>query len=438
MKLTLKPHDDRTQFCGHRPIQLLQSFWAAQDGNIAMLAGLVAPVLLLALGGGLSFADASSRRTNLQDSLDAAVLAGAGFAGDDTDKVRVATAYFAGNRSGGITEAEAEFRVEGRRVIGRARLTMPTILPTFMGQDGLSLSVDSAAEESSIPVCLLGLNNLANGAFDINGNPDFSAPDCAVQANSNGSRAMTQEGRAPAHAGLFAVRGGASTNAFSPAPQEGRESVPDPFADIPFLRHDACPESKGSGGRGLVVSESVTLRPGTYCGGINITGRGVKVTLIPGEYVMVDGPLLVNGNAELVGEEVVIGFTGDDSTLRVWGNAAVNLTSPTAGTYENMQFFQDRRDPKGRGAWVSIGGNGGPNTTSDQSKLQIDGAAYFPTQNFWVYGNAEVAINSPGLSVVADKIWFQGSATVRVTIENRRNIEDYIRTGVAFGARLIQ
>lgn len=102
-----------------------------------------------------------------------------------------------------------------------------------------------------------------------------------------------------------------------------------------------------------------------------------------------------------------------------------------------MQFFQDRSDPKGRGAWVSIGGNGGPTLGNDQSKLSIDGAAYFPTQNFWVYGAAQVEINSPGLAIVADKIWFQGSAKIEVTSENRRGLLNPAKAVVPFGARLV-
>jgi hypothetical protein len=44
---------------------------------------------------------------------------------------------------------------------------------------------------------------------------------------------------------------------------------------------------------------------------------------------------------------------------------------------------------------VSIGGNG--NNDTDTSKATWDGIAYFPTQNFWVYGNAVVNASSPGV-----------------------------------------
>lgn len=411
-----------------------RDFLSDSGGHIAIITALAAPVLGLAVAGGLSLTDAQQRRSTMQDALDAAVLAGAAHGGDAEDRAGAAQSFFNANRKPLIRDAEAQFEAEGRFVTGIGSMAMPTVFAVLFGRETIELSVEATAERSSISVCLLGLNGLDNGAFDINGNPDLQAPDCAVHANSGSGRAMTQEGNAPAKARLFSVRGGARTNGFSPAPRVGQEVVADPYADLPFMRHEVCDERRS---KGLVVSADVTLQPGTYCGGINITGQGVKVTMAPGEYVMVNGSLLVNGNATLEGREVVVGFTGSDATLRVWGNGSVDMTSPTSGTYANMQFFQDRNDARGRGMWVSIGGNGGPTLGNDRSKLSIDGAAYFPTQNFWVYGASAVDINSPGVAVVADKIWFQGSATIDVTSENRRGILDAVQAVVPFGVRLV-
>lgn len=403
-------------------------------GQIAIAAALAAPVLGLVIAGGVSLTDAEHRRTALQDALDMAVLAGAAHGGSVEARAAAALQFFNVNRTPAIEGAEAEFEADGRFVTGVGSATLPTFFAAILGRETIEISARAQAERRQMNVCILGLNGLDNGAFDINGNPAFQAQDCAVHANSGSSRAMTQEGRAVARAGLFSVRGGSHTNNFVPAPKDGQDRLADPYAQIPFFQHEDC---EGQSKKGLVINADIMIHPGTYCGGINITGQGVKVTMAPGEYVMVGGPLLVNGNATLEGREVVVGFTGSDSTLRVWGNGSVDLTSPVSGIYTNMQFFQDRKDPKGRGAWASIGGNGGPTLEDDQSKLSIDGAAYFPTQNFWVYGAARVEIDSPGLAIVADKIWFQGSAAIEVTSENRRNVESTIQSFVPYGPRLV-
>ena len=93
------------------------------------------------------------------------------------------------------------------------------------------------------------------------------------------------------------------------------------------------------------------------------------------------------------------------------------MTSPTSGTYKNMQFFQDANDASSRGLWADVGGGG--NSTA---RLTFDGVAYFPTQNFWVYGSSIVNANSPTVAIVADKIWTQGNATFNITALDTRNL----------------
>jgi hypothetical protein len=100
-----------------------------------------------------------------------------------------------------------------------------------------------------------------------------------------------------------------------------------------------------------------------------------------------------------------------------------------------MQFFQDRFDEASRGLWASIGGNGGG--PDGAPKLQIEGVAYFPTQNFWTFGNATLNINSPGMALVADKIWTQGNAAVNITHNNPRNLSVLAGPATSFGVRLI-
>lgn len=184
------------------------------------------------------------------------------------------------------------------------------------------------------------------------------------------------------------------------------------------------------------IKNNRRLKPGTYCYGIHIYG-GATVTMDPGVYVMWNGPFWVNGGATVTGDQVIIAFTGKGSTLQIWGNAGVSLTSPTSGTYMNMQFMQDWNDDNTRNLWVSIGGSDPNNDTGDSSKLSYDGVAYFPTQNFWVHGNATVNENPPTLAVVADKIWTQGNATVNVTNSNPRNLSVGAGPTVTTGVRLL-
>jgi Flp pilus assembly protein TadG len=410
-----------------------RSFLWNNSGSAAIVMAIAAPLLLGAAAIAIVTAELHAGRSALQDRLDAAVLAGAGSGGAEADRIDEATRNFNGNAPTSglqtkLSTPSTEFTVSGDILHGVARSTLANDFSKIIGDSFFKIEVTAAAQRSTIPVCILGLNNLDNGAFDINGNPAFNAENCAVQANSGSTRAMTQEGNSPAKAGRWGVSGGADTNGFSPAPVEGASKIADPYAQLPFPAHDACTGKE----KALVIKENTTLSPGTYCGGVEVTGDNTHVDFAPGVYVMVNGPLLMRGNATASGTEVTVAFTGADSTLRLWGNASLDLTSPKTGVYANMQFLQDGNDANGRGAWVSIGGS-----ATDSVHLKYDGVAYFPTQNFWVYGNVTLEANSPSLVLVADKIWFQGSADVHVTNKNSRNLSVSAVTEYAGGVRLL-
>jgi hypothetical protein len=407
-----------------------REFREREDGQVAVMFALALVPLMAAAGAAVDYSHGNQIRTSLQKALDSAVLAAAIDASPNWRTVALNS--FNGNVNAKNSSVRTPtFTLEKDVYSGSVSALTETSFMGVVGISSLTVSASSAATTAKIPLCVLALNAFDSGAFDMNGNSKFNAPNCAVQANSRSSKGMTQEGKPTANARKFGVSGGHSGGGFSPPPKDGSAAVTDPYAGIPFPAYDACGAKVG---KGLVIQGgSTTLSPGTYCGGIRMKG-GASVTLQPGIYVMVDGSFWLDGGSSATGKEVVIAFTGDDATLRIWGDSTVDLTSPTSGTYKNFQFFQNPNDDKGRGAWVSIGGNG---NTDDKSKATWDGMAYFPTQNFWVFGNTVVNINSPAMPLVAGQIWVQGNATLNVSNDNPRNLSVAPVT-TAGGARLIQ
>lgn len=408
---------------------LCSDFHRRNDAQAAVMFALAIVPIGGAIGAAIDMSRGNQVRTSLQKSLDAAVLAAAtdGSANWQT----IAAGVFSGNEnSKGSSVGTPTFTVEKGIYYGSVPATVDTSFMQIMGINSIPVKASSAATSGKIPLCVLGLNSFETGSFDLNGNAKFIAPECAVQANTRASKGMTQEGHPTAIARRFGVSGAHTGTGYSTPPKDGSDAVPDPYASIPFPDHTAC----GNNPKGLTIDGgATTLSPGTYCGGIRMKGQAT-VTLERGIYVMVDGSFWVDGGSNVTGREVTIAFTGSDATLRVWGNSTIDLTSPVSGTYKNFQFFQDVNDDKGRGAWVSLGGNG---NTDDGSKATWDGIAYFPTQNFWVYGNTVVNVNSPSLAIDAGQIWVQGNATLNVTNNNPRNVSVSPVT-VAGGARLVQ
>jgi Flp pilus assembly protein TadG len=423
-------------------MNLINRFRRDEKGNVVITFALLLPVVVAGVGAAVSYSTGSAARTSMQNSLDAAVLAAAA-SSDLTDAssasaIDTASKYFQNNvgtfARNSAKEIAATFAVNSLTISGQATGSLANPYGGVIGSKTYAVAVRSSATKASTPVCVLGLNGLDNGAFDINGNPTFNA-DCAVQANSNSSSGMTQEGKsAVVKAKKFGVKGGHKTETYSPPPTDGSAAIKDPYASIPFPAYTACDDNA----KGLDIKNDTTLSPGTYCGGIKISGDGPKVTLQPGIYVMVGGPFWTTGSPVVTGDRVMIAFTAKDSSLYIWGNSSVKLTSPTSGTYMNMQFMSDRDNADTKGTWVSIGGSNGPKTDGGDVKLQIDGVAYFPTQNFWTFGNAVLNANSPSVAIVADKIWTQGNATVNVTHDNPRNLAVSAGPTTTFGARLIK
>jgi hypothetical protein len=127
----------------------------------------------------------------------------------------------------------------------------------------------------------------------------------------------------------------------SSTPTTGVLPVPDPFAGIPTPQVGSCDQTDLS----LSGNNSYTLTPGTYCGGISISGKA-DVHFEPGTYVITDssgnpGSLHVTGNQATVTGSDVTFYTDGDSTIDVAGNGVVDLKAPTSGNYSGMLFYGD-------------------------------------------------------------------------------------------------
>jgi hypothetical protein len=224
---------------------------------------------------------------------------------------------------------------------------------------------------------------------------------------------------------LFGVTGSYRGNNFNPPPMTGAERVPDPLASVPFPAAGPCVDLslKGSG---KISKESMTLSPGTYCGGLDINS-GSNVRLEPGVYIFKDGELKISAST-VTGTDVMIAFTGKGAKFWMTGGAIVKVTSPSSGPYMNMQFMEDRMNEAGN-TWVSIGGD---------SKLEYDGIMYFPNSNIWIFGGSEVTARSPNLIMVGDKLWFQDNSKVVFKQENSRGLPVKDTPRLKTGAKLVE
>jgi hypothetical protein len=128
----------------------------------------------------------------------------------------------------------------------------------------------------------------------------------------------------------------------------------------------------------------LTLNPGTYVGGIKISGIG-PVTLNPGVYYMMGGGFSVSGQASVTGSNVlIVNAPGSSSaTISISSQAHVTLTGLTSGPDQGLVMLQDPASSN-------------PVTFTGQSAvITLTGVVYVPNALVQISGNAFVTID-PG------------------------------------------
>src|SRR2546423_2767844 len=218
-----------------------QGFWrkfqSREDGQVAVMFALAIVPLAAAVGAAVDYSRGNEIRTSLQKALDSAVLAAAIDA--TSDWRTVALNSFNGNANPkGSSVRTPTFTFEKDIYSGSVSALTETSFMGVVGIRSLTVSANSAATTAKMPLCVLGLNTFDTGAFDMNGNSKFNAPNCAVQVNTKANKGMTQEGQPTAVAKRFGVSGAHTGNGYSTPPKDGSPAVPDPYASIPFPSHD--------------------------------------------------------------------------------------------------------------------------------------------------------------------------------------------------------
>ena len=202
---------------------------------------------------------------------------------------------------------------------------------------------------------MLTLDPAAPGVFALEKNAQVTASGCSLYSNSKSTKGMYGKDASIAKAETICSAGGfdgARAN-FVPTPQTDCPVIEDPLKDraMPAIgdcitlpasaAKDPKPNDAAKKDAGNKVETTLTLDPGTYCGGLTITGKA-NVTLRGGVYVMKDGPLVVDKSAMLTGTDVSFFFTGNKGGLLFDKKTTISLTAPTTGTMAGLLMSEER------------------------------------------------------------------------------------------------
>ena len=240
------------------------------------------------------------------------------------------------------------------------------------------------------------LNSQGSGTTDVNGTP--------VIVNSTHSEATVVGGGGFLKADKFFLTGSYVVNG-SGGSLEGklylnRPPTPDPLADLP--PPDPNKLIIRSFKKIQYTSGSMTLEPGVYTGGINVSGTG-NLTLKPGIYYMDGGGFSFSGQGSLYGPEVMVynaPGNGNSHGISVTGQGSMILSGPTSGPYQGLTFFQERTS----NVTGNVAGTGG--------ETSITGTFYFAGALLKIAGNGGVA--NLGSQYISRELYLGGNGDINV------------------------
>ncbi len=385
---------------------LIRRFARARSGNVAMIATLALPALIGFCGFGGDACYWYYRQRVVQAAADmaaynatVALRSGASLATIDQTALNAATQNGWQSAIGTITvhtPPSSGTHQDAQSVEVLLTENEPRFFTALFSKDKVSENTRAVATfVYATNACMLSLDKNASGAMTFWGNASADFTDCNVVSNSLASDSFKLGGAANVTTTCIRTAGGdyigatlAMTNCKSvvtnaPEAQDPYASVPPP----PIPEDCTTPPASGQ------------YSPGKYCGGLSINGTA---NLSPGVYVIDGGTLKINANADVTGSGVMFYLTGG-ATLSFNGNATIDLTAATSGTYAGLLFYGDRSQANAS------------NTINGNASSSLTGAIYFPSQAVSFLGDFS---GTNGCSqVVADTIYYTGSGTFQTNCQ---------------------
>jgi hypothetical protein len=397
-------------------------FRTDRRGGVSVMFAIAAIPLMSAMGAAIDYSIAVKVQTELQDALDAAVLAGAATAatyGDD--RLIEAEAIFEANYLNAV-QAEPEFTMGDGTITGTAVVEVPTIFMGIVGFDAVTVEARATAIHApGIPICVLSLSPNAEHGIEIEGTTTLHAINCAVHANSNQIAALDASGGGFGWATGFCARGGYLGVGWTPLPRSGCSYIPDPFSGLPVPDDLSCDYNNKKLNNG-----THTISPGVYCGGLDVLAHAI-VTMQPGVYVMKNGPLSLHSWSDITGVGVTIYFYGNNAVLDHRSGSVIDLTAPTTGDYAGIAIAQHAGSSVGLTSSLAGGAD-----------IRLVGSLYFPTQILDMRGGADYAAISPYMPIVADRIFLRGNSLITVEVDMEAAGYDDVLARLDEGVRLIE
>jgi Flp pilus assembly protein TadG len=381
---------------GSRFQSTLLAFKRCVRGNTVMMFALALPGLLAAVGVASDYAILEMKRSSLQAAADSSALAAAKelsiSSSTDVTVTNAAKNYV--NAELTSTDGAAVSTVNVNRKEGSVTVALSESWTPFFAQfisSGITpVNVQATAKlAGSTNICVLSLSPTGVGGIMMTSNSTVTANGCGLYANSTDKQAIVVATSSKITSPLICSGGGATNvgGTTSSPILTGCPKTPDPLAARPAPKYGACDFNKTK-----IVSGFVTLSPGVYCGGIEVSGTA-NVTFNPGTYVIKDGLFNVKNTASIKGKNVAFYLTGFPTFLFFTNDATIDLSGAETGDMAGLLFFEDRAT-----GILNI------HDISASHANNLTGTIYMPKGNLLVHPAAAIGENSAYTAIVVNRL----------------------------------
>lgn len=330
-------------------------------GAIALIAGIAAPVLLMAVALGVEVGHWAVARSDMQRMADMAAFAGVqGMASNDT-------LLQAANAAANVAELNGAAGA-AIRVWNAATLVLSDNQATVSLVNGLHNSADPAVKvviNEAVPLlfaglmssatsiqlgavaiaelgpqpCILSLGTKGSSGISASGNPTLDLNGCSAYSDNSVTMkgTVTIDASALYAAGSISIGSNVTGTAVNPAVQtSGAPVLTDPYAADAMVQDALTAANCAPQVNPAVTGTTVTLQPDTCYGTIKVAAGYTLDFAAPGLY-LVNGSLSVAGNTgtSVSGAGITIASTGPISVTGNFNSADVSLTAATVSSAQN-------------------------------------------------------------------------------------------------------
>jgi hypothetical protein len=211
-----------------------------------------------------------------------------------------------------------------------------TFLPVDVWGENPIVVTSLARTYGQSKLCILGLDGAKKDTIKAEGSASLTAPQCAVQSNSEDPGGLTVASGASIVSTVICSSGGVKADgAVDPNPETDCPKLDDPLASRVPPAPGGCDYLDQR-----IESGAVSISPGHYCGGLKIE-KTAKVVAESGVYVISGGKLEVKDTAELSGEYVTFYFQDDPALLDFARDTTIDLSAAKEGPTAGILFFEN-------------------------------------------------------------------------------------------------